>query len=127
MLNKIVLAGRVCKDPELKFGQSGKPFLKFLMAIEGRDKTTMWINCVVFNEKTIEIYKDRLVKGSSVAVTGRLDPRSYENKMYIDLNVDMFGLEVFGDKSADPKEGSGVDFSKRKTAAKAVDLTEIPF
>ena len=89
-----MLAGRVCKDPEMKFSQAGKGIFRFLMAIEGRDKTTMWITCAVFHEKTIEIFKDRIVKGTPVAVTGRLDPRAYEGKQYFDLAVDMFGLEV---------------------------------
>jgi len=129
MLNKVFLAGRICKDPELKYGQNGKAILKFLMAIEGKDKTTLWINCVVFNEKTIEIFADRMAKGVSVAATGRLEPRTYQDKMYFDLNVDMYGLEVFSEKTESRPAVDPTDYSKlrKKPAVDRFDIDDIPF
>ena len=83
MLNRIVLIGRLTKDPELRFTQSGKAVCSFTLAVDrpytnqDGNKETDFINIVVWN-KLGENCAQYLAKGKLAAVDGRLQIRSYE-------------------------------------------------
>lgn len=85
MLNRIVLIGRLTKDPELRYTQSGKAVCAFTLAVDrpyvGADgnKETDFINIVVWN-KTAENCAQYLAKGKLAAVDGRLQIRSYDGQ-----------------------------------------------
>lgn len=85
MLNRIVLIGRLTKDPELRYTQSGKAVCAFTLAVDrpyvGADgnKETDFINIVVWN-KTAENCAQYLGKGKLAAVDGRLQIRSYDGQ-----------------------------------------------
>lgn len=85
MLNRIILIGRLTKDPELRFTQSGKAVCSFTLAVDrpytGADgsRETDFISIVVWN-KTAENCSQYLSKGKLAAVDGRLQIRSYEDK-----------------------------------------------
>lgn len=85
MLNRIVLIGRLTKDPELRHTQSGKAVCSFTLAVDrpytGADgsREADFINIVVWN-KTAENCAQYLSKGKLAAVDGRLQIRSYEDK-----------------------------------------------
>ena len=79
-MNNVTLIGRLTKDPELKYSQSGKAFCKFTLAVT-RDynrEETDFINCVAW-EKKAENIAEYLRKGSKLAVQGRISVRSYEH------------------------------------------------
>lgn len=87
MLNRCVLIGRLTKDPELRYTQSGKAICTFTLAVDRRfEKQTDFINIVVWN-KMGETCANYLSKGKLAAVDGELHIRSYEkqdgNKAYI--------------------------------------------
>ena len=80
MLNKVMLIGRLGRDPELRRSQSGKAVCTFTMATDtgwGDNKKTDWHNITVF-DKTAENCSKYLRKGSPAYVEGRIAYDSYE-------------------------------------------------
>ncbi|WP_105977956.1 single-stranded DNA-binding protein [Staphylococcus simulans] len=84
MLNRVVLVGRLTKDPEFRTTQSGVDVSTFTLAVNRNFKSKNgeqqadFINCVVFR-KQAENVNNYLNKGSLAGVDGRLQSRSYEN------------------------------------------------
>ncbi|MGL5087899.1 MAG: single-stranded DNA-binding protein [Cetobacterium sp.] len=78
-MNLVVLIGRLTRDPELKFGQSGKAYSRFSLAVDRpfSKGEADFINCVAFG-KTAELIGEYLRKGKKVAVNGRLQMNRYE-------------------------------------------------
>lgn len=83
MLNRIIIIGRLTRDPELRHTQSGKAVANFTLAVD-RDrsnaqgeKETDFIDVVVW-DKQAENVAQYLGKGRLVAVEGRLQVRTYE-------------------------------------------------
>ncbi len=78
-MNHVTLMGRLTKDPELKYSQSGKAFSKFTVAVNrefNRDEAD-FISCVAWG-KTAETIAEYLRKGKRIALQGRINVRSYE-------------------------------------------------
>lgn len=85
MLNNICLVGRLVHDPEIKSTNSGSRVSTFAIAVD-RNRTSQdgqrlvdYIDIVVWN-KTAEFVCNYFKKGSWIAVNGRLETRSYEDK-----------------------------------------------
>jgi single-strand DNA-binding protein len=80
-MNKVIISGRLTKDPEVRYTQSGKAVASFTVAVNRRfskeQQTTDFINCVAW-DKLAEICADHIVKGSQVIVEGRLQVRTYD-------------------------------------------------
>lgn len=85
MLNRIVLIGRLTRDPELRFTAGGKAVANFTLAIDrgwsgpGNEKETDFIDCVVW-EKQAESAATYLKKGRLACVEGRLQIRQFEHE-----------------------------------------------
>lgn len=80
-VNKVILIGRLGRDPELKHTQGGKAFCTFSIAVsekwgEGEERTE-WFDVAVFT-KSAEACAKFLGKGSAVYVEGRLQSREWE-------------------------------------------------
>jgi single-strand DNA-binding protein len=80
-MNNVILIGRLTRDPELKYSQSGKAFCKFSLAVqrEFNREEVDFINCLAFG-KTAETIAEWLGKGRRIALQGRIQTGSYENK-----------------------------------------------
>ncbi|ERT40122.1 single-stranded DNA-binding protein [Fusobacterium nucleatum] len=86
-MNLVVLNGRLTRDPELKFGQSGKAYSRFSIAVDrpfqsSADKnsqTADFINCVAFG-KTAEFIGEYFRKGRKILLNGRLQMSQYESE-----------------------------------------------
>lgn len=84
-MNHITLIGRLTRDPELRYTQSGKAFCTFTLAVDRRFKqnnnqpTADFIPCVAW-DKLAEIIGNNLAKGRRVGIEGRLQTRTYEAK-----------------------------------------------
>ena len=86
-INKVILIGRLGKDPELKYTPSGVPFAKFSLATDEsfkdrngeQQKHTEWHNIVVWN-KLAEICGEYLTKGKQVYIEGRIRSRQWEDQ-----------------------------------------------
>lgn len=80
MLNHIVLIGRLTKDPELRYTNNGTAVASFTLAVNRFKKDEAdFINIVAWKAQA-ENCAQYLTKGSQVAVEGRLQIRSYEDK-----------------------------------------------
>ncbi|EGQ4044244.1 single-stranded DNA-binding protein [Staphylococcus pseudintermedius] len=85
MLNRVVLVGRLTKDPDFRTTPSGVSVATFTLAVNRTftnaqgEREADFINCVVFR-KQAENVKNYLSKGSLAGVDGRLQSRSYENQ-----------------------------------------------
>jgi single-strand DNA-binding protein len=86
-VNKVILIGRLGKDPELRYTPGGKPVGSFSLATSERwtgpdgekKESTTWHNIVVWG-KTAEVMKEYLRKGQEVYLEGRIDNRSWTDK-----------------------------------------------
>lgn len=84
MLNRIVLVGRLTKDPELKYTPNGIAVCSLTLAVnrpfsnQQGEREADFINCVIWR-KPAENAAKFLKKGSLAGVDGRLQTRSYEN------------------------------------------------
>ena len=84
-LNKVMLIGRLGRDPEMRYTPTGKPVTSFSVATNRtwvtadgeRHEATEWFNVVAWSELA-EICHRYLSKGSRVYIEGRLQTRSWE-------------------------------------------------
>ncbi len=85
MLNRVVLVGRLTRDPELRVSQSNVAVATFNLAVNrpftsaNGERGADFINCVVFR-KQAENVNQYVKKGSLVGIDGRIQTRNYENK-----------------------------------------------
>jgi len=85
MYNRIILIGRLTRDPELRYVPSGAPVASFTLAVDRpfRDqqgnRETDFIDIVAWR-KLAEQVSQYMSKGRMVAVEGRLQIRSYETQ-----------------------------------------------
>lgn len=79
MLNSVTLFGRLTRDPELTYTQSGKAYTRFNIAVQrDSDKEEAdFINCVAWN-KTAELITQYFGKGNRILIQGKLNVSSYE-------------------------------------------------
>jgi single-strand DNA-binding protein len=81
LYNKIILIGKLTRDPELKYTSQGTPVTTFRIAVNSRlsqeKQETLFIDVVAFR-RVAETSKEYLTKGSSVLVEGRLHARRLE-------------------------------------------------
>lgn len=83
-MNKVILIGRLTRNPELRYTGSNTPVATFSLAVnrpftnQNGEREADFINCVVWR-KLAETAKNYLSKGSQVAVEGRIQTRKYQN------------------------------------------------
>src|ERR1700747_967096 len=87
-INKVILVGRLGKDPEMKYTASGTPFCRFSIATdEGwtdkgsgeRQERTEWHSIVVW-DRLGEICNQYLTKGKLVYIEGALQTREWDDQ-----------------------------------------------
>lgn len=84
-MNKVILMGRLTRDPEVRYSQSdtSMAIARYSIAVDRRQKqgeqTADFINCVAFG-KAGEFVEKYFRKGMKIAVTGRIQTGSYTNK-----------------------------------------------
>ena len=81
-MNHWVGIGRLTRDPNVKYTQSGKAYASFTLAIDRRksgegNPQADFISCVAW-EKTAEVISQYCTKGKKIAVEGRIQTRSYD-------------------------------------------------
>ena len=113
-MNKVILIGRLTKDPELRFtAGSGMAVSRFTVAVNRQFKKdeTDFINCVAFG-KTAETISQYLTKGRQMAVIGSIRTGSYDaqdgTKRYTtDVAVESF--EFIGNNGQANTQGNSSD------------------
>ena len=79
-MNQVALVGRLGRKPELRYTQQGTPVCSFSIAVDnGQGKDPDWLDIVAW-QKLAETCGQHLDKGRQVAVSGRLQTRSYETQ-----------------------------------------------
>lgn len=117
MMNRVVLVGRLTKDPELRYTPNGVPVATFTLAVnrtftnQQGEREADFINCVIWR-KAAENVANFLKKGSLAGVDGRVQTRSYDGqdgkRVYVTevLAESVQFLEPRGSASGD-RGGSG--------------------
>lgn len=84
-MNKVIIMGRLTKDPEVRYTQSGEPMAiaRYTLAVNKRFKKqgeadADFIPCVAFGKQG-EFAEKYLAKGRQIAVIGRLQVRNWED------------------------------------------------
>jgi len=86
-VNKVLLLGNVGKDPEIRATTGGTTVASFSLATADRQKDqtgawqdkTEWHNLVAFN-RTAEIVRDYVKKGTQLYIEGKIQTRSWDDK-----------------------------------------------
>jgi single-strand DNA-binding protein len=86
-VNKVMLLGNVGKDPEIRTTAGGMTVASFSLATADRAKDaqgnwtdkTEWHNLVCF-QRTAEVVRDYVKKGSQIFVEGKIQTRSWDDK-----------------------------------------------
>lgn len=102
MINRVVLTGRLTKDPELRYTGNGTAVTTFNLAVDRQfrnqdgNRDADFIQCVIWR-KSAENFANFTHKGSLVGVDGRVSTRNYENnqgqRVYVtEVTVENFAL-----------------------------------
>ena len=98
-MNKVVLMGRLTKDPEVRYTQSNAVVASFSIAVNrrfvkpGEERQADFFNIVAWN-KTGEFVSKYFKKGQQVAITGRLQTRNWEDEKGKHYATDVIAEEV---------------------------------
>ena len=86
MLNKIILQGRLTKDPETKSTRNGSTLATFSIAVDrdfqpgGSEKRTDFFDCTVWNTSKAGFVERNFRKGQLVCLIGRMESRKWLDK-----------------------------------------------
>jgi single-strand DNA-binding protein len=89
-MNKVILCGRLTKDPDVRYSQAAEPMAiaRYTLAVDRRrgrnsgdqnEQTADFISCVAFGKQG-EFVEKYLKKGTKMIVSGRIQTGSYTNK-----------------------------------------------
>ncbi|HZY45022.1 MAG TPA: single-stranded DNA-binding protein [Anaerolineae bacterium] len=118
-LNKVMIIGRLGRDPEMRYTASGKPVTVFSVAVNrtwttgdgDRHEETEWFNVVAWGNLA-EICKQHLHKGQSVYIDGRLQTRSWDDpdgKKHYRTEIVANEMIMLGDRRGEGGEEPIVD------------------
>src|SRR5690606_7406434 len=88
-MNSYNAIGRVGKDAQTRFTQSGDPVTGWSLAVDsgyGDKKQTLWLDCSLWGKRG-ERVAEYITKGSQLGVTGELGTREHDGKTYLTLRV----------------------------------------
>lgn len=145
-MNKVILIGRLTRDPELRYTSSNIATASFSIAVDRNftnqngEREADFINIVVWR-KQAENCKNYLTKGSQVAIDGRIQTRSYDGqdgqKRYVTEvvadNVQFLGSRANnGGASNDATpafndNATPYDFASASAPASTTDVSSDPF
>lgn len=128
MFNKVVLIGRLTKDPELRYTSTNNlPVCSFTLAVnrpysvQGNDRNADFISCTAWRKQAENIHK-YVSKGSMVAVEGKIQTRDYMDER---TNTRKYITEVVCDSVVFLDSKNNSDYSApsvKKTTPKEEEL-----
>ena len=129
-INKAFLLGHVGKDPEVRSTNGGSIVASFSLATADRQKDgqgnwqdkTEWHNLVAFN-RTAEIVRDYVRKGSQLLVEGKIQTRAWDDretgqKKYR-TEIFVYDLTLLSGRSDEPNRNSGYGGGNGRASATA--------
>lgn len=134
-MNKVILIGRLARDPESRITASGTSVTRFTIAIgrgkdqDGNDKGADFINCIAWRKLAENIAK-YCTKGSQVALEGRLHSGSYEDrngdrKYTMDVIAD--NITFLSKSGQQSEQESGQQFNSNQAAFTSAMNESDPF
>ena len=137
-MNKVILIGRLTRDPELRYTSSNVPTASFSVAVDRNftnqngEREADFINIVVWR-KQAENCKNYLTKGSQVAIEGRIQTRNYDGqdgkKVYV-TEVVADNVQFLGSKGSSSQSFNDnttpYDFAQ-EPAKETTDVSSDPF
>ena len=134
-MNKVILIGRLTKDPELRTTTSGTATTSFTIAVDRTfvnqqtgQREADFINCVAWRKQAENISR-YCSKGTQVAVEGRIQTRSYDaqdgTKRYV-TEVICDNVTFLGSKNSNNQNDSS-DFSEPSSDIETTNLDEDPY
>lgn len=120
MLNKVILMGRLTRDPELRTTQNGVSVTTFSLAVDrnfqrqGEERQADFINIVAFRH-TADFVKKYFVKGQLVCVSGSLQTRTWETDGKKNYATEVIADEVHftGDRRDNSGSNAGYQVQQR--------------
>ena len=121
-MNKVFLVGRLTRDPDLRYGANNNAVMRSSLAVDRQftnqngEREADFINIVAFGNRA-ETMKKYLTKGSQIAVSGRIQTGSYDDKdgkrIYTtDVVIDEFQfLDSKGSRQSDMDNSSDMNNS----------------
>ncbi len=139
-MNKVILIGRLTKDPEMRTTISGVNVTRFSVAVnrtyqdQNGERGTDFINCVAWRRQAENIAK-YCTKGTQVAIDGRIQTGSYDaqdgTKRYttdiICDNVTFLGSKNDNNSSSYNSFDNNGTFNEPSGAMPTSDISEDPF
>ena len=132
-MNRVILMGRLTRDPEVRYSQGEKSMAvaKYTLAIdrrgrrnqEGNEQTADFINCTAF-DRAGEFTEKYFRQGMRVLVSGRIQTGSYINKDGV--KVYTFDVIVDDQEFADSKNTSGDNSRPDSSSAVGDGFMNIP-
>ena len=130
-MNKVILLGRICNDPELRQTQSGISSCRFTVAVNRRYKNEStgeydadFITCVAWRQ-TAEFVSKYFSKGKMIALEGSLRTGKYQDKNHSDVthyttDVYVDNVEFVGGKNDSQSVSNTAGTPQNQTPAQAV-------
>ena len=131
-MNKVVLIGRLSRDPELKYTSNNTPVCQINVAVsrpvaQGKEPETDFINVTIWNKQAENLVK-YVKKGNQIAIEGRIQTRSYDNeegkKLYV-TEVLANHAEFIGNNSNKTNDNQ-TQTRDNKTSYTAEEIDNIP-
>ncbi len=129
MLAKVTLVGNLGRKPEVK-DANGKRFARFSVAVNkyvNKEKSTMWVDCVCWDEKKVDILDAYADKGTKVYVEGTLEKRTYTKdgveKLAVEVSIGRFSGEL---QLLSRAESDGSDSRPKQIVGRDID-DDMPF
>jgi len=111
-MNIYTFTGRLGRDQETRYTQSGMAICSFTVAVDygfGDNKGTNWVRCSIFGKRAEGRLPSYLVKGTQVAVNGELRVREYDDKdgnRRTSVEVSVNQLDLIGGRNDQSGGGS---------------------
>lgn len=125
-MNRVILKGRVAKDPDVKTTQSGQTFTRITIAVDrytkaGEERKADFIGCVAWGQ-TAQLLAKYFQKGKEILAEGRIQTGSYkgqDRKTVYTTDVILDRVEFCGSKGNTMPKGVDVEGD--------VENSDIPF
>jgi len=110
MINRVVLVGRITRDPEIQQTSAGVSYVRFSLAIDrpfknqSGEKLTDFINCIAWRSQA-DFMKGYVKKGNMLGVEGRIQVTNYQDQN--GNNRQSFDIFVEGVSNLEPKKADG--------------------
>ena len=134
-MNKVILIGRLTRDPEMRTTTSGVSSTTFTLAVnrnftnQNGEREADFIDCVAWRRQAENIAK-YCTKGTQVAVDGRIQTRSYDapdgTKRYV-TEVIADNVTFLGAKSGNASTFSNDNYVSQANNIETTDISEDPF